>query len=271
MADPLPRQRTFVPSGRPPRNGGASAPRRSGQCSTLEETARAGVRARLGQFGQRHRHPLHASGPGICSACSVRTDVSRSIRNSVEFTRSNISELLPSRTREWPCRSVASKESVFSRRSPSVQPGNSREAMRILQSRRRPRSTPDRRFDPRPRGGDPDLAGQGAPGDRGFNPRPRVGATPDLAGQGAPRDRGFNPRPRVGARIPITTGMARIAGLRKSSFPTILRAQRVTSVAERPHMYGDVEGARDHVRARRRDRTWRKRIAVTGTRCHHES
>jgi len=188
--------------------------------------------------------------------------------------------------------------------------------MRILQSRRRPRSTPDRRFDPRPRGGDPDLAGQGAPGDRGFNPRPRVGATPDLAGQGAPgdrgfnprprvgatpdlagqgaprdrgfnprprvgatpdlagqgapRDRGFNPRPRVGARIPITTGMARIAGLRKSSFPTILRAQRVTSVAERPHMYGDVEGARDHVRARRRDRTWRKRIAVTGTRCHHE-
>jgi hypothetical protein len=232
MADPLPRQRTFVPSGRPPKNGGASAPRRSGQCSTPEETARAGVRARLGQFGQRHRHPSHASGPGIGSACSVRTDLSRSIRNSVEFTRSNISELLPSRTREWPCRSVASKESVLSRRSPSLQPGNSREAMWILQSRRRPRSrrigvsirwsrrTAGSRFQSAPpRGATPNLAGQGAPRDRGFNPRPRLGATPDLAGQGAPRDRDFNPRHRVRARIPTTTVMAQIVGLRKKQFP----------------------------------------------------
>jgi hypothetical protein len=69
------------------------------------------------------------------------------------------------------------QESVFSRRSPSVQPGNSREATRILRSRRPSRSASDRRFKPRPpaRGGDPDLAGQGAPRDRGFNPPPARG------------------------------------------------------------------------------------------------
>jgi hypothetical protein len=136
---------------------------------------------------------------------------------------------------------------VVKNKAPSqrVRPGNSREAARILQSRRPPRSTSDRRFDPRPPApGRPLTSLAKAHREIAVSIRTlRARATPDLAGQGAPRNRGFNPRPpragdprtswprrsaksrfqsalpAPGARIPTTAGTARIVRLRKKQFP----------------------------------------------------